>query len=143
MKLRWATAVVWTALIVGLSVLPGESIKGPDFRFADKVAHFVMYAVMAALEGETDIRRSLVWEKERSVICGTRSRGQAPEGWEGGAFASADSTPTFRTRNLLVTSLTGIRGSEMNSAMARTGSIGMGFSGGSASGADQVRSTSA
>jgi len=70
MKLRWATAVVWTALIVGLSVLPGESIKGPDFRFADKVAHFVMYAVMAALvyraAGGDSLRRAVLV----AVACG-------------------------------------------------------------------------
>ena len=41
---------------------------------------------MASLEGETDVRRSLVWESEQSVICGTRCTGQAADGWEGGAL---------------------------------------------------------
>ncbi len=70
MNLRRAMVVLWIVLVVGLSVLPGRTIKDPELRFVDKVAHFVMYAVMAALVyraagGESLRRAALV-----AVACG-------------------------------------------------------------------------
>jgi VanZ family protein len=70
MNLRWAIAILWTALAVGLSVLPGGTIEGPELPFVDKVAHFVMYAVMAGLvyraAGGDSLRRAMLV----AVACG-------------------------------------------------------------------------
>ncbi|MHC4202513.1 MAG: VanZ family protein [Planctomycetota bacterium] len=70
MKLRWAIVILWAALVVGLSVLPGGSIEGPKVPFADKVAHFVMYCIMAALvhraAGGDTLRRAVLV----AVACG-------------------------------------------------------------------------
>ncbi len=70
MTLRWASVLLWAALVVGRSVLPGRSIEGPELPFVDKVAHFVMYAVMAALvyraTGGDSLRRAALV----AVACG-------------------------------------------------------------------------
>lgn len=50
---------------------------------------------LAALEGETDCRRSLVWEKHGSVICGTRATGPRPAGWPGGALWRVTGEPFY------------------------------------------------
>jgi len=48
---------------------------------------FDTVAPLAALEGETDCRRCLVWEKENSVVCATRAApGAKRADWEGGAL---------------------------------------------------------
>jgi len=82
----------YSSAITSLAMGPGGEIYGAT---SGETAHVFLYnpnppfdavTIMASLEGETDVRRSLVWEKEQSVICGTRSTGQAPEGWEGGAL---------------------------------------------------------
>ena len=70
MNPRWAIAILWTALVVGLSILPGGSIEGPELPFVDKVAHFLMYGIMAALvhraAGGDSLRRAMLV----AVACG-------------------------------------------------------------------------
>lgn len=57
----------------------------------DTVAH------LAALKGETDCRRALVWEAEGSVICGTRAAagGKQPDAWPGGALYRTTGMPFY------------------------------------------------
>jgi hypothetical protein len=47
---RWGTlALLWAATIFGLSSIPGQSLPGPGFKGLDKIVHFVVFAVLAAL----------------------------------------------------------------------------------------------
>lgn len=59
------------------------------------VPPFDTVALLATLKGETDCRRSLVWETDGSVICGTRCTGSPPTRWAGGALYRVTGTPFF------------------------------------------------
>lgn len=56
---------------------------------------FDTVALLATLDGETDCRRSLVWEKDGSVIVGTRCTGGRPKGWPGGALYRISGMPFY------------------------------------------------
>ncbi|MEK7426429.1 MAG: VanZ family protein, partial [Actinomycetota bacterium] len=45
----WSAAVAWAALIFALSSVPARSLGPPPFPHADKVVHFGLYLVLAAL----------------------------------------------------------------------------------------------
>jgi len=70
----------------------GETVH--VFAFNPK-APFDTVAPLAALEGETDCRRSIVWEKEGSAICGTRATGARPDDWEGGGLYRITGHPYY------------------------------------------------
>lgn len=42
-------SLIWTALVVILSLVPSSNVSLPDFQFknVDKVAHFVMYTLLS------------------------------------------------------------------------------------------------
>jgi VanZ family protein len=45
----WLPAVLWTAVIFGLSSIPGTQLPPVDLPQADKLAHLLVYAVLGAL----------------------------------------------------------------------------------------------
>ena len=47
--MRWTPVFAWAAIVVLVSVLSGRAMPGYRIPGIDKVAHFVMYAVLAAL----------------------------------------------------------------------------------------------
>ncbi|NLX59298.1 MAG: hypothetical protein GXY74_09450 [Phycisphaerae bacterium] len=81
-----------SSAITSLTVGPAGEVYGAT---SGETAHVFVYnprppfdavALLAVLDGETDIRRSLVWEKEQTVLCGTRCTGRPSPDWEGGAL---------------------------------------------------------
>jgi VanZ family protein len=48
-KNKWQFTILWTAIVLILSLLPGNSFPKIGFNFVDLVVHFVMYALMAFL----------------------------------------------------------------------------------------------
>jgi VanZ family protein len=49
LKNKWQYTILWTAIVLILSLLPGNSFPKIGFNFVDLVVHFVMYALMAFL----------------------------------------------------------------------------------------------
>ena len=45
----WLPAVLWAAVIFGLSSIPGTQLPPVDLPNADKLAHLLLYAVLGAL----------------------------------------------------------------------------------------------
>ena len=70
MTLRWAVAVSWIALVVTASVLPGEAFEPPSFPGADKIAHLLMYGIMAALMHHAVRRPCLTCGALVTALCG-------------------------------------------------------------------------
>lgn len=56
---------------------------------------FDTVTTLAALEGETGCKRTLVWEKEGSVICGTRCTGDRCSTWKGGGLYRISGRPFY------------------------------------------------
>ena len=70
--LSWLPAAAAMALIFWLSSLPGDELPLPEFRFADKLAHFLAYAVLGALIG---------WRHSLRVRLGGRPEEPRPGAW--------------------------------------------------------------
>lgn len=70
MTLRWAVALSWIALAVTASVLPGEAFEPPSFLGADKIAHLLMYGIMAALMHHAVRRPCLTCGALVTALCG-------------------------------------------------------------------------
>lgn len=49
LKNKWQFTILWTAIVLILSLLPGHSFPKIGFNFIDLVVHFIMYALMAFL----------------------------------------------------------------------------------------------
>lgn len=48
-KNKWQFTIMWTAIILILSLIPGSSFPKIGFNFFDLAVHFIMYALMAFL----------------------------------------------------------------------------------------------
>jgi len=90
-----------SSAITSLAVSPDGIVYGATsgetvhvFAFNPN-APFDTVAPLAVLEGETDCRRSLVWEKDGSILCGTRATGTRPDGWEGGGLYRISGHPYY------------------------------------------------
>lgn len=70
LKLRWALVLVWAALVVILSVLPGRVMPGKVIPGLDKIAHFVFYAVLALLAQRAARKLHLTSWVALTVSCG-------------------------------------------------------------------------
>lgn len=46
---KYIPALLWALLILFLSGFPGNKIPVVSFKFTDKIAHFIMYAVLSVL----------------------------------------------------------------------------------------------
>ncbi len=49
LKNKWQFTILWTVIVLILSLLPGNSFPKIGFNFVDLVVHFIMYALMAFL----------------------------------------------------------------------------------------------
>lgn len=49
--LPWLPAAAMMGLIFTLSSIPGDELPLPEFRFSDKLAHFLAYSVLGGLIG--------------------------------------------------------------------------------------------
>jgi hypothetical protein len=56
---------------------------------------FDTVALLAKLDGETDCRRAMVWEREGAVLVGTRCTGAPSKGWPGGALYRITGMPFY------------------------------------------------
>ena len=70
--LSWLPAAAVMALIFLLSSIPGDELPLPDFRFSDKLAHFLAYSVLGALIG---------WRHSLRARLGGRPAEDRPGAW--------------------------------------------------------------
>ena len=56
-SLQWLPVLLWAAVIFVLSSMPVPPSPVPEFPFRDKVAHVILYAVLATLVART-LRRA-------------------------------------------------------------------------------------
>lgn len=70
--LSWLPAASLMALIFWLSSIPGDELPLPEFRFSDKLAHFLAYAALGALIG---------WRHRLRARLGGRPAETRPGAW--------------------------------------------------------------
>lgn len=70
--LSWLPAATLMAFIFWLSSIPGDDLPLPDFRFSDKLAHFLAYSVLGALIG---------WRHSLRARLGGRPQEERPGAW--------------------------------------------------------------
>ncbi len=70
MIFRWALAAAWTAVVVTLSLLPGETVGGPNVPGLDLLVHFALYGLMALAVHRAVRRPSLGCALAVTAACG-------------------------------------------------------------------------
>ena len=70
---RYINVIIWTVIIVVLSLLPKEAIDSNHiklFKGADKIVHFVLYAVLMFLWFRININEKVSKSKRRFITFG-------------------------------------------------------------------------
>jgi VanZ family protein len=49
MPLRWLAAFAWVVFVAALSLIPQDAVPNPQVLGLDKIAHMIMYGVLAGL----------------------------------------------------------------------------------------------
>ncbi len=69
-KLRWAAVLAWAAAVLVLSVLPGKILRVPPVIGAAKIAHVVVYGILALLIQHAVRKPCLRCGVVVTVVCG-------------------------------------------------------------------------
>lgn len=88
---RWAPSVIWGAVILVLTSLPGSALPhGPDIPGADKVVHGALYGMLGFLAGRALTgERVAVWVRTAVVIAGLAAADEWHQQWIPGRSADA------------------------------------------------------